>query len=79
MTENPNTPLRRDQAAEYIRINYGFPCSRSWLAKLATCGGGPVFRKASRFPLYDKVDLDAWAQNKIGPRMQSTAERSAAQ
>jgi hypothetical protein len=78
MTENPNAPLRRDQAAEYIRINYNFPCTRSWLAKLATIGGGPAFRKASRFPLYDKADLDTWAKSKIGPRVQSTAELSAA-
>jgi hypothetical protein len=74
----PNVLLRRDQAAEYIRTTYGFPCTRSWLAKLASLGGGPAFRKASRFPLYDQADLDAWAQSKIGPRVQSTAELSAA-
>jgi hypothetical protein len=79
MTENPNAPLRRDQAAEYIRANYGAPCTRSWLAKLASVGGGPAYQKFSRFPLYRKDDLDAWAQGKIGPRVQSTSEaRSAA-
>lgn len=70
--------LRRDQAAEYVRTNYGFPCTRSWLAKLASLGGGPAFRKVSRFPLYDEADLDTWAQSKIGPRVLSTAELSAA-
>jgi hypothetical protein len=74
----PNVLLRRDLAAEYIRTTYGFPCTRSWLAKLASVGGGPAFRKASRFPLYDRADLDAWAQRKIGRRVLSTAELSAA-
>jgi hypothetical protein len=78
MTELPSRPLRREQAAEYIRETYGFPCTRSWLAKLATMGGGPMFRKASRFPLYDKADLDAWALQKLGPRVKTTAELSAA-
>jgi hypothetical protein len=69
--------LRREQAASYIQNNY-FPCSRQWLAKLAVIGGGPVFRKAARFAVYEKKDLDSWAQGKIGPRLRSTAELSAA-
>ena len=84
MTTAPSQPvsqpayLRRDQAAAYIQNTYGFPCSRQWLAKLATTGGGPAFRKASRFPLYDRADLDDWARNRIGQRVRSTAELSAA-
>jgi hypothetical protein len=78
MSENRNALLRRDQAAEYIRSNFGFPCTRSWLAKLAVVGGGPAFRKASRFPLYDQADLDSWAKSRIGPRVQTTAELSVA-
>jgi hypothetical protein len=72
------TYLRRDEAASYVRAKYGFPCSKQWLARLAVIGGGPAFRKAGRFPLYDTPDLDAWAQSKIGPRVQTTAELSAA-
>jgi hypothetical protein len=78
VSEKLDAPLRRDQAAEYIRINYGFPCTRSWLAKLASVGGGPAFRKAGRYPLYDLPDLDDWAKNRIGQRVRSTAELSAA-
>ena len=70
--------LRRDEAASYVRAIYGFPCSKQWLARLAVTGGGPAFRKASRFPLYDQVDLDSWAKSRIGPRVLSTAELSAA-
>ena len=45
--------LRRSDAAAYITERYGFPCSRQWLAKLAVIGGGPVFRKAGRYPIYE--------------------------
>jgi hypothetical protein len=81
-TTSPSQPagkptyLRREQAAVYIQSNYGFPCSRQWLARLAVIGGGPAFRKASRYPLYDLVDLDNWAKSRIGPRVQSTSELS---
>jgi hypothetical protein len=65
--------FRRDAAAKYVRERWGLPCSKAWLAKLAVVGGGPVFRKAGRTPLYDPVDLDAWAQGRIGDRRKSTS------
>lgn len=71
---DPNTPLRRDEASAYIRDHYRLPCSEKYLAKLAVVGGGPLFRKASRFPIYDIVDLDAWAQSRIGPKVTSTSQ-----
>ena len=66
--------LRRADAADYIQSTYGFPCSRQWLAKLAVIGGGPVFRKAGRTPLYTPADLDAWAEARIGAPVRSTSE-----
>jgi hypothetical protein len=80
MTLSSSQPayLRRDQASAYVQNTYGFPCSRQWLARLAVIGGGPAFRKASRYPLYDQADLDSWAKSRIGPRVQTTAELSAA-
>src|SRR5438094_212039 len=59
--------LRRSDAAAYITERYGFPCSRQWLAKLAVIGGGPVFRKAGRYPVYEPSELDRWAEARIGP------------
>lgn len=44
--------MRRAVAARYIQTTYGFSCSPQWLAKLAVVGGGPVYRKAGRTPLY---------------------------
>jgi hypothetical protein len=66
--------LRRADAAAYVTDHYGFPCSRQWLAKLAVLGGGPVFRKAGRYPIYSPDDLDRWAQARIGPAQHSTTE-----
>ena len=66
--------LRRSEAAIYITERYGFPCSRQWLAKLAVIGGGPVFRKAGRYPVYEPSELDRWAKARIGPPQRSTSE-----
>jgi len=66
--------LRRSDAATYITERYGFPCPRQWLAKLAVIGGGPVFRKAGRYPVYEPGELDRWAGARIGPRQRSTSE-----
>lgn len=69
-----NRFLRRADAAAYVCQTYGFPCSRQWLAKLAVIGGGPIFRKAGRFPIYKRIDLDQWAQARIGPARASTGD-----
>jgi hypothetical protein len=61
--------LRRSDAATYITERYGFPCSRQWLAKLAVIGGGPAFRKAGRYPLYEPSEL-------IGGRKRASGRRS---
>jgi hypothetical protein len=73
-TEAPTRLLRRTDAALYVSETYGFPCSRQWLAKLAVIGGGPLFRKAGRTPIYAPQDLDAWAKNRIGAPQRSTSD-----
>ncbi len=70
----PTRYLTRADAAHYVRTTYGFPCSRQWLAKLAVIGGGPVFRKAGRTPLYAPADLDAWALARIGAPQRSSSD-----
>jgi hypothetical protein len=69
----PARYLTRAAAAQYVHATYGFPCSRQWLAKLAVVGGGPVYRKAGRTPLYAPADLDAWATARIGAPQRSTS------
>ena len=65
--------MTRAEVARYISARW-FPYSAKTLAKVAVIGGGPPFRKAGRLPLYDRADCDAWAANKLGPRVRSTSE-----
>ena len=73
MTQELAKYLRRADAAHFVRANWGIPCSTKWLAKLAVIGGGPIFRKAGRFPIYLPADLDAWAEARIGAPRRSTS------
>ena len=66
--------LRRADAARYLREAYGIPCVATTLAKYACIGGGPAFRKAGKFPIYSRGDLDAWANQRLGKRVCSTSE-----
>ena len=72
-TQHERRYLCRAEAAEYIRLRFGFPCSRQWLAKLAVTGGGPIFQKAGRTPIYALIDLDTWAAARIGAPQRSTS------
>jgi hypothetical protein len=68
--------LRRDKAAQHVRETWGLPCSTRWLAKLAVVGGGPIYRKAGRTPIYAPADLDAWAQARIGAPQKSSSAKA---
>jgi hypothetical protein len=70
---HPMQYLRRRQAAEYLRGKYGVGAPAT-LAKLATVGGGPVFQRIGRIPVYTRENLDAWATAKLGPPLRSTTE-----
>jgi hypothetical protein len=69
--------LRRKQAADHIIRVWGIPISPRTLAKLAVVGGGPPFRKAGRFPMYEPADLDAWIEQRLGPKRTSTSDQAA--
>jgi len=69
--------MRRKDAAQYLREKFGVG-SPATLSKLACLGGGPVFRKNGRIPLYAVEDLDTWALAKIGEPMRSTSDAKAA-
>ena len=71
-----NKLLRRWEAARYLEER-GIPISASTLAKKATHGGGPRFRKFDRFPLYSATDLDAWIADRLSALKQSTSDMGA--
>jgi len=66
--------FRRVRAADYVRNTYNLPCQPSLLAKLACIGGGPVFHKAGRTPIYLRTALDEWARARLGAPLQSTSD-----
>jgi hypothetical protein len=70
--------LRRQAASQYLAENWGFCRSPNTLAKLAVVGGGPVFRRAGRVPLYAASDLDAWVRSKLSAPMRSTSDSASA-
>src|SRR5262245_50333127 len=66
--------LRRKAASEYLRETHGLERAPSTLAKLAVIGGGPIFRRAGRIPLYSPSDLDDYASSLISRPMRSTSD-----
>lgn len=74
----PRPRLRRREAAQYLLEHHGVPIAIATLAKMATLGGGPKITYFGRIPLYALTDLDAWAAEKLGRPVGSTAERGAA-
>jgi hypothetical protein len=78
MSYTPEDKVRRRDAAAHIREKHGVPCAEAWLAKLASIGGGPVFQKFGRFPIYRIQDLDDWANSRFSKPVRSTAELQAA-
>ena len=70
--------MRRKLASEYLAVEYGIQLSPATLAKLAVIGGGPPFRRDGRFPIHERVDLDVFAVERLGPLRTSTSDRKAA-
>lgn len=69
--------LTRQEAAAYVRERYGLPCSPRTLAKLATVGGGPVYRRAGLRALYAPADMDEWVASRMSAPVRSTSELEA--
>jgi hypothetical protein len=76
LTSNPTDPdklLTRDQVAAEL-TKCGFPVRPKTLATKATRGGGPVFRRFGAKPLYRWADALAWAEERLGPPVNSTSD-----
>ena len=67
-------PMNRREASEYLFERHGIRRTYATLCKLAVVGGGPLFRKANRVPLYDATDLDQWVAEITSPTVHSTSE-----
>lgn len=73
----PHRLLRRKAASAYLYKIHGLERAPSTLAKLAVIGGGPVFRRVNRVPLYSTDDLDKWVASKLSGPMRSTSDEAA--
>ena len=67
--------LTRPEAAEYL-TDCGLPVSKNTLQKFASVGGGPLYVLFGSRALYRPVDLDDWAQERLGEPRRSTSEVS---
>jgi hypothetical protein len=78
MTMERQIFLRRRQASTYLRETYGLDRAPATLAKDAVIGGGPIFRRINRVPLYSTNDLDEWVASRLSEPMRSTSDIAAA-
>src|SRR5271155_2991418 len=68
--------LRRKAASKYLLEVHGVVRAPSTLAKYAVLGGGPVFRRMGRDPVYTPVNLDEWVASRLSAPMRSTSDRA---
>jgi hypothetical protein len=66
--------LRRKAASKYLHDVHGVERAPSTLAKYAVIGGGPVFQRMGRDPVYTPVNLDKWVASKLSAPMRSTSD-----
>lgn len=66
--------LRRKELAEYLLLKHGLRIAPATLAKYASVGGGPPFRKFGITPFYDVTSADEWAITKLGREHRSTSD-----
>ena len=65
----------RKGAAAFLEL-HGYKVAPATLAKLASIGGGPVYRRFGRKPLYTSSDLLEWAESRCSAPIGSTSEIS---
>jgi len=65
--------LDRKQAAAHLTAR-GLKVSWRTLQKMATVGGGPIYRTFGTRSVYLAADLDAWAESKLSAPRHSTSE-----
>jgi len=66
--------LDRREAAKYLTETRGLTTSWRTLQKMATVGGGPIYRIFGIRAVYRQDDLDAWADTKLSSPRSSTSE-----
>jgi hypothetical protein len=70
---DPDARLSRKATADALSAT-GFPVSEKTLATMATRGGGPIFQRFGRRPLYRWGDALDWAKGRLTRPVRSTSE-----
>jgi len=65
--------LDRRESADYL-TERGLKTSWRTLQKMATVGGGPLYRVFGGRAVYVATDLDAWAEKRLSAPRYSTSE-----
>lgn len=71
----PHRFLRRKAASKYLNDVHGVTRAPSTLAKYAVIGGGPVFQRMGRDPVYTPAGLDDWVASQLSGPMRSTSQK----
>jgi hypothetical protein len=66
--------MSRRQASDYLQTVHGIRVAYQTLAQHAMHGTGPAYRKQHRFTVYDRTDLERWADLYLSKPCVSTAE-----
>ena len=66
--------MSRRQASEYLQAVHGIRAAYQTLARHALQGTGPAYRKQHKFTVYDRAELDRWADLYLTKPCVSTAE-----
>ena len=75
--DDPQRYRDRTESAHYLTHVRGLKISKNTLQKMATVGGGPVYRRFGNRAVYTIDDLNAWADAKLSQPRVSTSEASA--
>ena len=62
---SPDAMFTRDRGAAALS-DLGYPVTKATLATLASCGGGPLYRRFGKRVLYRWSDLVDWAEARCG-------------
>ena len=54
--------LRREQLPDFLENHYGVRFSRKTLAKMASLGTGPAYRRIGRTVIYSAADVENWVK-----------------
>jgi hypothetical protein len=68
------TKKRARKGASAFLNERGYPTTPNTLTKLASTGGGPIYRLFGNRALYEDDDLLAWAESKLSAPRRSTSE-----